>query len=116
MKPTCGPLPCPIATCQPSRMIAAMWPLVSPRAWYWSGIDMCFASLISELPPIATTRILFDIDRFPPSRRAADPRPRARPSAHRQRHDRLLCVEPVLRLVVDDRVRTVDHPVGHLDV
>ena len=34
MKPTCGPLPWPMATCQPSLMMLAMLRLVSPSARY----------------------------------------------------------------------------------
>ena len=55
MKPTCGPLPWPIATRQPSATSAAMWRLVSSSAAIWSGTVWCCLSLISELPPIATT-------------------------------------------------------------
>src|SRR5574338_648159 len=107
MNPTWGPLPCPMATCQPSLMIDAICPLVSPRACIWSGMDMCWASLMRELPPMATTRIRFDMVVRPSG--AAGP---ADASAHRQRHDRLLGVQPVLRLVVDDRPAAVDDLVG----
>src|SRR3990170_3145975 len=109
MNPTWGPLPWPMATCQPSRMAEAMCTLVSPRAAIWSGTVWWRASLISELPPIATTRVLSPIVRSP---WGAAPGP----SGHREGHDRLLDVEAILRLVVDDRLRTVDDRIGDLDV
>ena len=110
MNPTCGPLPWPIATCQPSRRSPAIWTLVSPSAAIWSGTVWCCASLISELPPIATTRVSAPC--LAPSSVVGD----GLPSAHREGHDRLLGMEPVLGLVVDDRVGTVDDGVGDLDV
>ena len=57
MKPTCGPLPWPIATSQPSLIIEATCQHVSPAAMYWSRTVWCCLSLISELPPIATTAV-----------------------------------------------------------
>ena len=57
MKPTCGPLPWPIATSQPSLIIEATCQQVSPAAMYWSRTVWCCLSLISELPPIATTAL-----------------------------------------------------------
>ena len=41
MKPTCGPLPWPITTFQPSWIIAAMCQQVSPAAMYWSRTVWC---------------------------------------------------------------------------
>src|SRR6184192_4275331 len=96
MNPTCGPLPCVIATSQPSLIIPAMCQHVSPAAMYWSRTVWWNLSLISEFPPIATTASLFAM------------------SAHGQGHDGLLAVQAVLGLVVDDGMRPVDDRVGHL--
>src|ERR1051326_7693755 len=101
MKPTCGPLPWVTTTFQPSLIIARMWREGSCAARYWSITVSCLASLISELPPIATTPPLPGI---PLSF-----------SAPGQAHNGLLAVQPVLGLVVHDRPRAVDDLVGHLD-
>src|SRR5207248_320270 len=100
MKPTCGPLPWVTTTFQPSLIMVAMCRQVSCAAAYWSGTVSCPASLISELPPIATT--------------ATRPFIVAFLSAHGQGHHGLLAVQPVLRLVVDRRVGAVDDAVRHL--
>ena len=55
MKPTCGPLPCPMATSQPCSIISAMCTAVSLAAKYWLSTLICFSSIISELPPMAIT-------------------------------------------------------------
>src|SRR5438270_5184873 len=57
MNPTCGPFPCVIATRQPSLIIDAMCQQVSPAAMYWSRTLWWKRSLISELPPMATTAV-----------------------------------------------------------
>src|SRR5438094_368809 len=97
MNPTCGPLPCVMATSQPSLIIPAMCQQVSPAAMYWSRTVWWNLSLISEFPPIATTASLFAT------------------SAHGQRHDGLLAVQAVLGLVVDHGMWPVDDRVCHLD-
>src|SRR5579864_4619372 len=99
MKPTCGPLPCPIAMSQPASIMAAMWWHVSCAATYWSRTDWCWRSRINELPPIAITAVLLTLT-----------------SPHRQGHHGLLRVQPVLGLVEDRGLMTVDHGVRDLDV
>ena len=85
MKPTCGPLPCPITTLRPASMICAMWWQVSPAATHWSRTVRWRSSRISELPPIATTVAIRMFQRrgYPPIVRAK----------------RLAGVHPVLGLV-----------------
>src|ERR1019366_1964590 len=103
MKPTCGPLPWVIAMRQPSLIMVTMWRQVSLGAMYWPRPASWSLSLIRELPPIATTAMRLSMWV-------------SLPLAQRQRHDRLLGVQAVLGLVVDRRLRSVDHRVGDLDV
>ena len=65
MKPTCGPLPWAIATFQPSLIIVAMWRQVSPGGDVLVAHVWCVLSLISELPPMATTAVRLAIDDSP---------------------------------------------------
>ncbi len=55
MNPTCGPLPWVMAISQPIATKSAMEAVVSRIASYWSATVWCCLSLISELPPMATT-------------------------------------------------------------
>ena len=55
MNPTWGPFPWLMATSQPSATRPPMWWSVSFTASYWSSTDLCWASRIRLLPPIATT-------------------------------------------------------------
>ena len=87
------------------------------------GHGLCCLSMISALPPIATTMRGLVIPASPARGRPSSmsPRPAAagRGSvrlSHREGHHGLLGVEPVLGLVVDDRVRAVDDGVRDLDV
>src|SRR5713226_5993674 len=101
IKPTCGPLPWVTTTFQPAAIISAMWCIDSAAAAYWSGTLRCWPSLISELPPTATTAVW--LTEVPSSR-------------HRQRHHGLLHVQAILGLVVYHRIGPVDHLVGNFQV
>src|SRR6185295_18674315 len=103
INPTCGPLPCVTTTFQPAATMPAMWCIDSAAAAYWSGTVRCWASRMRELPPTATTAscVTGCLERL------------ADPSRHGQRHDRLLCVQAVLRFVVYDGVRAINDAVGH---
>src|SRR5574341_2051666 len=81
--------------------MSAIWKQVSFAARYWSSTVLCFSSLISELPPIATTANLrFSAIVLP----------------HRQSHYRFLGVQAILGLIEDHRVWTIHHRAGDLDI
>ena len=100
MNPTCGPLPCPMTTSQPPSIIEAMCAQVSLAAMYWSRTFWCITSLISELPPIATSASFL----------ATVPT-----SAHRQGHHGFLGVKAVLCFVVHRGLGAVNDLVGNLN-
>src|SRR5512133_4084720 len=84
-----------------------MWKVVSLAAWYWSSTVWCALSRISELPPIATTASLFFAILSPWLSICL---------GHRQRHDGFLSVQAILCFIEDDRVGTVHHFTGDLDI
>src|SRR5512142_524219 len=100
MNPTCGPFPWLMMTFQPCAIMSAMCLQVTSTAPSCDATSSCCLSRIKALPPTATTAVLVIIVS----------------SVHREGHDGLLGVQPVLGFVVHHRLRAVHDGIGDLDV